>query len=587
MDEFVKPEDLAAQTLRSRLSRRGLLRRVAVLGLATPVVGTLLAACGGSSETATKPAEATKPAGGGTEATKPAEATQPAGSTPEATAPSGGAEATATESGSGSAEPAGKIVIIQGVDANSLDPLLRNSTPEFNLNLHIYDMFLKRDAETLELVPNIVEKWESVDTNTWHLTLVEGAKFHDGTPVDPAAVVFTFDRANKPKIGEKPRVSSFAKQIGYVSSSALDAKTVEIKTNKPAALLPSGLASLEVCPPSYFTDESPENLAKIAESPMGSGPYKFVEWKRDDHFTCEANPDYWGKKPSIKTVTFRPVPELSARVVSLQNDEAQIVTNIAPDVAPQVDQSDNARISKVTGGRIIFLGIRCDKPPFDDVRVRQALNYAVDFDSIITALLDDNGERASTIVNPPHQNKDLKPYAYDPEKAKALLAEAGVAPGFEITMDAPSGRYIKDAEMAQAIAQNFEAIGLKVNLKVLEWSVYAGELLPSGEPDPVYFLGLGAPFTGEQELYYVHPDYSLNYTRWNNADFNSLYDKLTNSLDEKERQDLMNKLQAIVMDDCPWVPLWHQVDFYGASKKIKWEARADERIDATEASYIS
>ena len=141
--------------------------------------------------------------------------------------------------------------------------------------------------------------------------------------------------------------------------------------------------------------------------------------------------------------------------------------------------------------------------------------------------------------------------------------------------------------MAQAIAQNLEAIGLKVNLKVLEWSVYAGELIASDKLDELFFLGLGSSFTGEDELYYVHPDFSLNFTRWNNADFNSLYDKLTNSLDEKERQDLMNKLQVIVMDDCPWAPLWQQVDFYGASKKIKWEARADERITATEASYIS
>ena len=582
MDDLVKHEDLAERALRSRLSRRGLLRRAAALGLAAPVVGTLLAACGHDEDEAT-----TAPSGG--EATA-----APGGSTPEATeaatTESSGGEATTepTSSSSGEVtEATGEIVIIQGVDANSLDPLLRNSTPEFNLNLHIYDMFLARDPETLELRPHIVQQWEAVDNTTWRLTLVEGATFHDGTPVDADAAVFTFERAAKPTVGEKPRVQSIANQIGFVSATAVDAKTVEIKTDKPSAIFPALLTSFEICPPSYFSDESPENLAKIAESPMGSGPYKFVEWKRDDHFTCEANPDYWGEKPTIKTVTFRPVPELSARVVALQNDEAQIVTNIAPDVAPQIESSDNARISKVTGGRIIFLGFRCDKPPFDDVRVRQAVNYAIDFDGIKAALLNGNGERASTIINPPHTPPDAKAYPYDPEKAKALLAEAGVAEGFEVTMDAPSGRYIKDAEMAQAIAQNLEAVGLKINLKVLEWSVYAGELLPSGEPDEIHFLGLGSPFTGEQELFYVHPDYSLNFTRWNNEEYNTLYDQLTNSLDDAERQDLMNQLSAIVMEDCPWAPLWHQVDFYGASKKIEWEARADERISAMEARYIS
>ncbi len=579
MGELVKNEDVTERTLRARLSRRGLLRRAAVLGLAAPVVGSLLAACGGDDED-----EATT-APSGSEATA---APSGSGSTPEASATeaSGGEATTAPSGGSEGGEATGEIVIIQGVDANSLDPLLRNSTPEFNLNLHIYDMFLKRDAETLELLPHITEKWEAVDDTTWHLTLVEGATFHDGTPVDADDAVFTFERAGKDMVGDKPRVQSLPTQIGYVSATAVDAKTVEVKTDKPSAIFPALLTSFEICPPSYFSDESPENLAKIAESPMGSGPYKFVEWRRDERFVCEANPDYWGPKPTIKTVTFRPVPELSARVVALQNDEAQIVTNIAPDVAPQIESSDNARVSTVTGGRIIFLGFRCDKPPFDDVRVRQAVNYAIDFEGIKAALLNGHGERASTIINPPHTPPDAQAYPYDPEKAKALLAEAGVAEGFEVTMDAPSGRYIKDAEMAQAIAQNLEAIGLKINLKVLEWSVYAGELLPSGEPDEIHFLGLGSPFTGEQELFYVHPDFSLNFTRWNNEEFNTLYDQLSNSLDEAERQDLMNQLSAIVMEDCPWAPLWHQVDFYGASKKIEWEARADERIDVTEVRYI-
>jgi peptide/nickel transport system substrate-binding protein len=217
--------------------------------------------------------------------------------------------------------------------------------------------------------------------------------------------------------------------------------------------------------------------------------------------------------------------------------------------------------------------------------VRQAVNYAVDFESIKVALLAGFGERSATIVNPPNENPDLEPYPYDPDRAKELLAEAGYADGFEITMDAPSGRYIKDAEMAQAIAQNLEDIGITVNLRVLEWSVYAGELIPSGEVDELFFLGLGSPFTGEQELFYVHPDYSLNFTRWNNDEYNELYDQLTNSLDEAERTELMNQLQEIVMTDAPWIPVWHQVDFYGVAKNLEWEASADERINIALARY--
>jgi peptide/nickel transport system substrate-binding protein len=584
MDEQRDLSTLSEKAFGKSMNRRSLLARAVAMGLAAPAVVSLLAACGGDDDEpeATKAPETT--GGGGSGSASPTTGS----ASGEATTGTSSGEATkGTDSGSGDegGEPEGEIVIMQGVDANTLDPLLRNSTPEFNINLHIFDMFLNRNSETLEIEPSIVEKWESVDDETWHFTLVDGATFHDGTPVNAEAAVFSFERAAKKTIGDKNIVQSLATQIGFVSATAVDEKTVEVKTSKPAAIFPDLLTSFEICPPSAYQDDSAENLAKVAQTPMGSGPYKFVEWVRDDHIKLEANPDYWGKKPTIKTVIFRPVPELSARVVALQNEEAQIVVNIAPDVVEQIEAGDNTRISSVTGGRIIFVGIRCDKPPFDDVRVRQAINYAVDFDSIKTALLGGYGERAATIVNPPHQNPDIKPYPYDPEKAKALLAEAGFQPGTEITMDAPNGRYIKDSEMAQAIAQGLEDIGFKVNLKVLEWSVYAGELIGSGELDNLFFLGLGSPFSGEQELFYVHPDYSLNFTRWQDDDFVSTYAELSNSLDVAKRQELMNKCQEIVMDQCPWIAVWHQVDFYGASKKLAWDARADERIDATLANY--
>jgi peptide/nickel transport system substrate-binding protein len=151
-------------------------------------------------------------------------------------------------------------------------------------------------------------------------------------------------------------------------------------------------------------------------------------------------------------------------------------------------------------------------------------------------------------------------------------------------MDGPSGRYLKDAEMSQALAQGWQDIGLKVNLKVLEWSLYAGTLIPSGDLDPLFFLGLGSPFSGQQEIFYVHPDYSLNFTRWKNDDFVAKYATLGQTIDPDQRQQLMDELQQIIYDDCPWVPIWHQVDFYGATKDMGWEARADENIFALDVA---
>ncbi|MDI3341216.1 MAG: ABC transporter substrate-binding protein [Sphaerobacter sp.] len=561
MQEREELRQLLADALGGKHSRREILQRAAALGLTAPVFGALLAACGGGGDETPTTASGGSGSGGS-----------------QSTPGSGGAQPTQGTGASGGAEIPEQVVIMQGVDANTLDPLLRNATPEFNINVHVFDMFTKRNPKTLEVEPHIVTEWKNVDDLTWEFKLVEGAKFHNGDPVNADAAIYSFERAAKGKIGEQPVVQTITRLIGYESAEKVDEYTFRVKTSKPAAIFPDLLTSFEIVPPSVYTDADEATIAKVQREPVGSGPYKLVEWVKDDHIRLEAFEDYWGPKPKIKTVIFRPVPELSARVVALQNGEANIIVNVAPDLVPQLEQGENTRISQVTGGRIIFIGIRCDKQPFDDKRVRQALNYAVDWDSINTALLNGAGKRAATIVNPPHQNTKLQPYPYDPEKARALLKEAGVPEGFEVTMDAPSGRYIKDAEMAQAIAQNFNDIGLKINLRVLEWSVYAGELLPSKEPDPLFFLGLGSPFSGEQELFYVHPDYSLNYTRWQNADYVAKFAELSKTLDPTKRQQLMDELQEIIYDECPWVVLWHQVDFYGVTKNFPWEARPDERI---------
>ncbi|MBI2760811.1 MAG: hypothetical protein HYX51_05235 [Chloroflexi bacterium] len=180
-----------------------------------------------------------------------------------------------------------------------------------------------------------------------------------------------------------------------------------------------------------------------------------------------------------------------------------------------------------------------------------------------------------------------KAYTYDVNKAKSLLAEAGYGSGLSLTMHAPSGRYIKDKELAQAVAQDLEKAGIKVELQVLEWSVYAGQELQPGKgpSSDMYFVGLGAPVTGQDELNFVHKDYSLNFTGWTNDEYLKLFDQLKAEMDDKKRQDLMNQAHKIVWDEAPWLWIYNQVDFYGASKKLVWDARPDERIAMFEAKW--
>ncbi|MBV9171695.1 MAG: hypothetical protein JOZ81_16615 [Chloroflexi bacterium] len=546
---------------RTRLSRRDLLR----LGGATAAL-SVLAAC--------QAAPSAPAPSGGTAANQAA---------PQQAAPAAGASS------------GGQVVVMQGVDANTLDPSFRNSTPEFNINSHIFSMMTWRDANSLKVTPEFIQEWKLVDDLTWDLKIQSGGKFHDGTSIDAEAVAFSITRYAKQTIGGKPTIQgTFGQLTGFESASPVDANTVRMKTKSPAAIVPDLLTTLEVIPPSQYTDESAENLAKLATAPVGSGAYKLAEWAKDDHITLEAFDGYWGPKPAFQTVTIKPVPELSTRVLALQNGQADVIVNVAPDQAAVVDKSDKGRISKVAGGRNIFVGMRNDRPLLADKRVRQALNYAFNFDAVNRALLNSAGTRTKTIINPPHEPPDAKPYAYDLDKAKSLMKDAGWTPGpdgvlqkdgqkFSLVMDSPSGRYIKDKEIAQAIQQDLQKLGAQIDLRVLDWSVYAGDMLNKRNPDDIFFLGLGSPFTGQEELNYIHKDFSLNSTYWQNPEFHQLFDQLKATLDEGKRQDLMNQMWAIAYDDPPWIYVWHQVDFYGASKRIIWAARADERIRMTEA----
>lgn len=555
-----------------RLRRRSVLKLSAIAGGAA--LAPWLIACGSSNNN--------KNAGKATQA--------PTQAAPAGSAPAGGsATAAAQPSGTAAAAasnkaPAGQAVILQGADVNFMDPEFRNSVPEFNINQHIFDTFLWQNGKTLKQEPWIIESWKSIDPLTWEFKVKSGAKFHDGSDVNADAVAFSLTRHSKAKIGGKPTIASFGKLINFDSASAVDATTVRMKTTAPVAesFLTYQLASYEVMPPSAYTDESDANLAKVSANPVGSGPYKFVEWVKDDHLTMQAFDGYWGKKPAIAKLIWKPVTQVETRLLALQKGEADIVVNVPPDLVDDVKKYAN--VASIAGGRNIYIGMRCDHKPFDDKRVRQAMNYAFNFDAVNKGLLNGAGTRTKTIINPPHEPPDAKAYAYDPNKAKQLLSDAGLANGFSVTMDSPNGRYIKDKEIAQAFVSDVSKVGVKVNLQVLDFAVYAGDKLQKRDPDDLFLLGLGSPFTGQDEAFYVNPDFSLDGTHWQNQQYVDLYNQLKQETDETKRQNLINQISAIIMDEAPWVFIWHQVDNYGYSKRLSWDARPDERILLHDAS---
>jgi peptide/nickel transport system substrate-binding protein len=543
----------------SRVRRAGINRRRFIAATGAAGAAAFVAACGGGDDD--EPGGA--PAAGG-------QATQAAG----------------TQAVAQAQRPTGEARVVQGVDANTLDPSFTNATPEANINYHIFDTLLWRNAKSLKPEPRLAQEFKNVDPTTWEFKLRQNATFHDGTKIDAEAVKFALDRYAKESIGGKPTVPRIRRTMSYDRTDVVDATTLRIKTTAPSPVLSDILTGIPIVSPTAYQAD-----AEVRDKPVGSGPWKFVEWQKDQRVVLEVNPNWWGGPVAFERVVFRPVGETATRILQVKNGEAEVIVNVPPDNAADVDRGDKSRISKVDGLRKIFVGIRTEKhPALADKRVRQAMQYAVNFDAINRALLDGAGKRMKTYFNPPHEPPDAKAYEFNQNRAKELLAAAGYPNGFEVEMHAPSGRYIKDKEIAQAIGQDLDKVGIKTNVKILEWSVYAGNELTKasgGPPSGLYFVGLGAPVNGQDEAFFFHPDYQLNFTDWKNDEYVRLFDQLKVELDEKKFQDIINQMHKINWDEVPWIGVWNQVDYYGASKRLKWDARPDERIAMFEASWVS
>jgi len=224
-----------------------------------------------------------------------------------------------------------------------------------------------------------------------------------------------------------------------------------------------------------------------------------------------------------------------------------------------------------------------DTVPFNDVRVRQALNYGVDVQLIADTILGGYGRRMAGFANPPYEHPDLEPYPYDPERARALLAEAGYPDGFSTVLEHPVGRYMMDADVVQAIAADLAKIGVQVELRPLDSSVWLDKIL-NRQFEGLYLLGESGYFEGQQDMTDLQKDYAWNATRWVNEEYENTFAALTREMDREARRQLVYRLQEIAYQQAPQIFLYKQFDIYGVSERLDWRARPDEKIILYDAS---
>jgi peptide/nickel transport system substrate-binding protein len=469
-----------------------------------------------------------------------------------------------------------KVVIGLNSDVRNFDPVNTLDTTTDRVITHIYEYLFVRDLE-MKITPLLAESGRALDDLTWEVKLRKNVKFSDGEPFNAETV-----KANLEYIVKKENNSARRVRIDLVKSvTVVDEHTVRIATEKPFPTLLEGLTEIYMAPTKAIT-AGPKVLT---DKPVGTGPYKLQEWRREQSITLVRNEGYWGSPPQIATVEFRIIPEVGARVSALLAGEIHLTPDVPPQSMEQVARSGSTEIRTVAGRRVIFVAFNTLQPgPLQDVRVRQAINYAVDVDKIIRTVMEGNAKRmvGPLSVISRHLDPKLKPYAADLGKAKALLQQAGYS-GAPITLHTPNGRYLKDKEAAQAIADQLTQAGLNVKLQVDEWGTLL-DLVKTGKIDGMYFFGR-SDTTLDGSMIRDWFRTGSTWVTYSDGKVDAAIDKALPVVNAERRRQAFHDLQAQVQEQAPWIFLWTQVDIYGVSKNLQWQPRGDEQFNIKAATW--
>jgi peptide/nickel transport system substrate-binding protein len=472
------------------------------------------------------------------------------------------------------------VVVVQSGEAATLDWHMHCDKNAHEPDRQIFDTLLRRNVKTLQLEGNLAESWRLLNDTTWQFKLRRNVKFHNGEPFDATAVKFSVERMLNPQQGAPGRTSIAT--IDHVD--IVDPYTVNIVTKTPFPLLPVRMApghcgTVGILPPKYVAQVGD---AGFAVKPVGTGPYKFVEWIKDDRLVLDANKDYHRGAPAIDRLIFRPIPELTTRVAALLSGQADLVSDIPPDQVGKVKSSGVARIEVSTlGGFVIMMKITnyLMPGPWQDARVRKAINYAIDMDTIIKTVLEGYGQ----VLGVPLEkeafgfNPNIKWYGYDPERAKALLKEAGYANGFEMTMHVPNRRYMNDIEVVQAMAQMLGKVGIKANVEVGEQSVYVTKWRQK-QLLPVYMTAWGGAglFDGDLLVNSLHSKSALSI--YKNEALDKILEDAQGSNDPEKRKALYWKAQEMIYEEAPIIKAYQQAHIFGISSRLDWSPWIDNML---------
>ncbi len=466
------------------------------------------------------------------------------------------------------------LVIAEDLDPPTLDPqfyeggALRSFLNNSMVKLLSYD-------GNMVLRPEIAESYQlQPDKLTWRFKLRPNLKFWNGEPLDAAAVKFTFDRTMDAELRKQGLNSPFPARIGLAETRAVDSATVDVITKQPNILTPIWVQAETILAPKHYSDKS---VQETATQPMGAGPWRLKEWQKGSQYILEANPDYFRGKPPIDTIVVRYIPDRSTRMALLQRGEADLASTLLPDDMPTVQGDSKLEMRASAGSWRVHLQIPTDK--YTDRRVRQAFNHLVNYDALdrglLGRILGPGARMLSPAAGPTWHAPDLKPFPYDPERAKQLLNEASWPMDREITLYGPIGARMRDKDIVQALAAEFKKAGLNANAEVVEASAYSVNQR-KGEYKDIEFRGLGTRWHGPEDMSIVLPDSGFDNTKWTeNTELGKKYletfSRLTQEFDEEKQRPLVHEIEHMHATEAPWIYLWLEPRLYGVNKRIDWK----------------
>jgi peptide/nickel transport system substrate-binding protein len=472
------------------------------------------------------------------------------------------------------------LVIGRGADANSLDPAEGQSFEAIKMSDWMFDGLVRFEGNSHDIGPALATSWDtSKDGKVWTFHLRKGVKFHDGTPFNADAVVFSLERQRDKS---SPYYSKFfarypAKFSAIEVTRKVDDYTVQLVLKNPDPALLVNLAfyvGYIVSPTAVKNDKE-----GFRTHPVGTGYYKFVRWVKDDLIEMEANKDYWDGAPKIGRVIVKVIPDNDVRLLALQKGEIQLAYGIDYTHFSDVEKDPNLDLSVTSTLGISLISMNMDMKPFDNPKVREAMNYAVNRQRIFQTVFYGKGEIANQIL-PPNwfgHNPSIKGFPYDPEKAKKLLAEAGFPNGFKtdlISWVNPRPYNPSPRDTVALVKSDLAKVGVDVDIKMMNWTTFLGERSKSGygmtmagwvsgtlDPDGIVYPLLHSKFIRNIDL--------INWSHWRSAEGDKLMEEARSTYDRKTRDKLYQEVAVLADKDVPALYLAHPITAVAFRKNLK------------------